>query len=71
MLLVFVPLKVQLWMMLIPTFGQQLLINQVMRGEALDLLYLAVSMVTTLLMGVALVAVAIRMYSHEQFVFGR
>ncbi|HZK67231.1 MAG TPA: hypothetical protein VFD42_06775 [Chloroflexota bacterium] len=32
LLLSFMPVKAELWTMLIPTFGQQLLINQVLRG---------------------------------------
>ncbi len=71
MVLVFLPLKVQLWMMLIPTFAQQLLINQVMRGEPLDSLYVAVSAIGTLVVGLVLVAVAIKMYEREQVLIGR
>lgn len=71
MLLVFVPVKVKLWMMLIPTFGQQLLINQVMRGESLDLLDVTVSAAATVIVGVALVFVAIKLYERERILFGR
>ncbi len=71
MVLVFMPLKVQLWMMLIPTFAQQLLINQVMRGEPLDSLYVALSATCTFVAGLVLVAVAIKMYEREQVLIGR
>lgn len=71
MVLVFLPLKVQLWMMLIPTFAQQVLINQVMRGEALDSLYVMTSVAATLVAGLALVAVSIRMFEREQVLVGR
>jgi sodium transport system permease protein len=71
MVLVFLPLRVQLWMMLIPTFAQQLLISQVMRGEALDSLHVAISVAVTLAAGLVLVAVAIKMYEREQVLVGR
>ena len=71
MFLVFVPVKVKLWMMLIPTFGQQLLINQVMRGEPLDALNVTVSAAVTAVAGVALTFVAIKLYERERVLFGR
>ena len=71
MFLAFVPVKIKLWMMLIPTFGQQLLINQVMRGETLDPLYVAISAVVTAIVGVVLIVVAIRLYERERVLFGR
>jgi sodium transport system permease protein len=71
MFLVFVPVKTKLWMMLIPTFGQQLLINQVMRGEPLDALNVTISAVVTAVAGVALVFVAIKLYERERVLFGR
>jgi sodium transport system permease protein len=69
--LAFVPVKSNLWMMLIPTFGQQLLINQVMRGETLSAFHVTVSAVVTLLFGVAFVFAAIRLYQREQVLFGK
>lgn len=71
MFLAFVPVKIKLWMMLIPTFGQQLLINQVMRGEAMDAVNVTVSAVVTAAVGAALVLVAIRLYERERVLFGR
>ncbi len=71
MVLVFLPLKIKLWMMLIPTFGQQLLINQVMRGEVLDPLNVAASTAVTVVVGIVLVVIAIKMYERESMLFGR
>ena len=71
MVLAFISLKTRLWMMLIPTFGQQLLINQVMRGEPLNPLFVAVSAVATTVVGLALVVAAIRLYQGERVLFGR
>jgi sodium transport system permease protein len=71
LVLAFTSIKAALWYMLIPTFGQQLLINQVMRGEAIDPLNAAVSALATLLIGVALLLLAMRLYQREALVFGR
>ena len=70
MFLAFVPFKVKLWAMLIPTFGQQLLINQSMRGEPLDPIYVLVSAVVTTLVGITLVFLTARLYEHERLLFG-
>jgi sodium transport system permease protein len=71
LVLIFTPIKAALWYMLIPTFGQQLLINQVMRGEAIDTLNAAVSALATLLIGAVLLVVAMRLYQREALAFGR
>jgi sodium transport system permease protein len=66
--LAFVPFKPELWTMLVPTFGQQLLINQFMRGEPVSVLNLVVASVVALAVGVALTWLAIRLFSREQVV---
>ena len=71
MFLALVPVKTELWAMLVPTFGQQLLINQVLRGESVRLLYVIVSAAVTLLAGLAFVFVATKLYEREQILFGR
>ncbi len=71
MFLAFVPFKPELWTMLIPTFGQQLLINQFMRGEAVDPLNALVASVVTFAAGAALVVVAVRLFSREQVLFSK
>ncbi|MGB8647043.1 MAG: ABC transporter permease [Anaerolineae bacterium] len=71
MLLGFMPIKAQLWMMFIPTLGQQFLINQVMRGETLAPLHILVSAVSTLVLGALCVVVAIKVYEREQVLVGR
>ena len=65
------PVKAKSWMMLIPTFGEQLLINQVMRGEAVLPFHVLISATTTITIGIALTVIAILMYGREQIVFGR
>lgn len=69
--LAFVPVKPELWTMLIPTFGQQILINQVMRSEPISLANIVVSATVTLLAGLILIFVAIRLYQREQLLFGK
>ncbi len=68
--LAFVPIRPTLWMMSIPTFGQQLLINQLMRGEAVSALFMSVSAATTLLAGVLLAFAAVNMFGRERVLFG-
>ena len=69
MALAFFPVKPALWTMLIPTFGQQLLINQFMRLETVSVSNAVISTVITLLLSAAITLIAIRLYSREQIVF--
>jgi len=71
MFLSFVPFKIKLWTMLIPIFGQQLIINQVMRGEAFDQLYALISAAVTLVAGVLLTIVAVRLFERERILFAK
>lgn len=68
--LAFLPVKPALWMMLIPTFGQQIIINQLMRGEAINPTHVVLSTVATLLAAVLLIVLAIRLYQRERLLFG-
>jgi sodium transport system permease protein len=68
--LAFLPVKANLWLMLIPTFGQQLIINQMMRGEPLNAMYITISIVTTLVVAIILTLVAIKLYERERIIFG-
>ena len=71
MFLAFVPVKPTIWMMTIPTFGQQLLINQLLREEPILMLNVAVSAVVTLVVAAAFVLVAMGLYERETILFGR
>jgi sodium transport system permease protein len=68
--LAFVPLRPALWNMLIPTFGQQLLINQLMRGEAINPLFALISAGVTIILAGILIIMAIRLFSAEQVLRG-
>jgi sodium transport system permease protein len=69
MFLAFLPVRPSLWMMAIPTFGQQVLINQVMRGNVVDPSHVVVSAVVTLLVGLLLLGGAIYLYNRESVLF--
>jgi len=66
----FLPIKPSVGLMLIPTFGQQLLINQLMRGEPLNPTLVAVSTLITLVTATVLMVVAVQLYKRERIVFG-
>lgn len=68
--LTFVPIKPALWHMLIPTFGQQLLINRLLRGEGIDVLHLVASAVATAGLAAALLAITVHRYRSESLLFG-
>jgi sodium transport system permease protein len=63
--LAFVPIKPVLWTMLVPTFGQQILISQLMRGEAISPLNVAVVSTVTLALGLLLTFAATRLFGRE------
>lgn len=69
-LLAFLPVKPTIWAMLIPTFGQQLLINQLMRGEPLSAVNVALSTLVTLIAAAIFTLIAIRLYKREHIILG-
>jgi len=68
--LAFLPVEPDLWTMLIPTFGQQILINQFMRAEPVSILNVLVSSGVTLLLAGILTSIAIRLFRQERIIFG-
>ena len=64
----FYPVKPALWTMLIPTFGQQIIINQLMRLEPVGLTYAAIITFVTVLVSMLFTLLAIRLYNREQIV---
>ena len=67
--LAFTSVKPELWTMVIPTFGQQILINQFMRLEPISLSNALISTVITLVLSVGITYIAIRLYEREQILF--
>jgi sodium transport system permease protein len=70
MMLVFAPVQAKAWMMMIPAFSQTLLLGAVVRGEALLITDVALSMASSLIAALALVAVSARLYEREKLIFG-
>lgn len=68
--LAFLPVKPDLWTMLIPTFGQQILINQFLRSEPISGTNILVSTVLTLLLSTVITLVAIKLYQGERIITG-
>jgi sodium transport system permease protein len=68
--LAFLPVKPDLWTMLIPTFGQQILINQFLRFEPISVTNIIVSTVLTLLLSTVITFVAIKLYQGERIITG-
>ena len=68
--LAFLPVKPDLWTMLIPTFGQQILINQFLRAEPISAMNILVSAVLTILLSVVITFIAIKLYEGERIITG-
>jgi len=66
--LAFFPVKAALWTMLIPTFGQQLLINQFMRLEPISIWNATVSSVMTIVISAGIAFIAVKLYERGQIV---
>lgn len=60
------PMKGELWMAAVPLLSQNVLIMELARGEAVELVRFALSFGATLALAVALVWVAVRIYHREQ-----
>lgn len=68
--LAFLPVKPELWTMLIPTFGQQILINQFLRSEPIQGMNVIISAVLTILLSVGITYIAIKLYESERIITG-
>ena len=66
--LAFLPVKPALWTMLIPTFGQQILINQFLRYEPISAQNIVVSAVLTILLALVMTFIAIKLYESERII---
>lgn len=68
--LAFLPVKPDLWTMLIPTFGQQILINQFLRFEPISGMNIIISTVLTILLSLVFTFIAIKLYEGERIITG-
>lgn len=66
--LAFFPVRPELWTMLIPTFGQQILIHQFMRLEPIRISDAGISTLMTLVISAGITIIAIKLYEREQIV---
>jgi len=64
--LVMFPMEPAWWMMLLPSMSQDVLITELIKGEPLQPLFVALSMVSTLVIGGALSALAVWLYKRER-----
>ncbi len=69
MLLVFAPVHLHSVLAAIPTFGQTVLMGQVIRSEALSWTMIGISGLATLAVTLLLLAIAFRLYEREQILF--
>ena len=67
--LMFMPVKEKLWMYSVPVLSQNLIINQVMRGEAISSASVVVAILGSLFLGLVLALVAIKLYNRESLLF--
>ncbi|HET7650865.1 MAG TPA: ABC transporter permease [Gammaproteobacteria bacterium] len=63
---VFNPTEPRLWMMLVPSLSQDLLITALIKGEALSGAFVSVSVLSTLAGGAILMWLAVRLYGREK-----
>jgi sodium transport system permease protein len=63
------PMKPETWMMAIPMFSQNLLIGEFVRGESVSILWLGMSMCSTLVIGLGFAAVAATLFNRPKLVF--
>lgn len=69
MALMFMPVKEKLWMMATPILSQNIIINQIMRGEQVEAISIIAAIFGSLLIGLVLALVAIKLYNRESLLF--
>jgi sodium transport system permease protein len=63
------PVRDSLWISLLPTVGQQIVINQILRGSSADPVNIALGSMVTLLSALVLLGLVVRQYSTEDVLF--
>jgi len=63
------PIKAEAWMMSVPLFSQNILIGEIIRGEAVALSWYAMSVASTLVIGLALAVLAATLYNRPRLIF--
>lgn len=63
------PIRAETWMMTVPLFSQNILIGEIIREESVALSWYAMSVSSTLLIGLALAALAATLYNRPRLIF--
>jgi len=63
------PIRPETWMMSIPMFSQNLLIGEIIRGDAVSLAWYALSIASTLVIGLTLAVIAANLYNKPHLIF--
>ena len=63
------PIKAEIWMMNVPLFSQNILIGEIIRDEVVSLSWYALSIASTLAVGLALAVVAATLYNRPRLIF--
>jgi sodium transport system permease protein len=63
------PVKAEAWMMMVPLFSQNILIGEIIRDESVALAWYAVSVASTLVIGLVLAVVAATLYNRPRLIF--
>lgn len=71
MVLVLAPIKMQPLLAVIPTFGQTLVMGQLVRSETISLAFLAITALATLGVTAALLLLGFRLYDREHMLFAQ
>jgi sodium transport system permease protein len=71
LVLAFVPVRLQTWQLLVPAWGEQLIVTRLIRGEAVAVSVQAIAMGSTAAWAVAVAWLAVRAFESEAFLFGR
>ena len=64
------PIRAEAWMMSVPLFSQNILIGEIIRGEAVALSWYTMSIASTLVIGLALAVLAATLYNRPRLIFG-
>ena len=63
------PIRAEAWMMTIPLFSQNLLIGEIIREESVALTWYAMSVTSTLVIGLTLAVLAATLYNRPRLIF--
>jgi sodium transport system permease protein len=63
------PIRAEAWMMMLPLFSQNILIGEIIRGESIALSWYAMSVSSTLVIGIALAVLAATLYNRPRLIF--